>query len=93
MPFTTVSNVSLNQGNGNPDPYYFHPDDTNIILGQFGANGTTILKIIFDGKECYGQLGVNVDENNTVTVLNQPQHFVALACPPFNDAGGVFYPG
>lgn len=90
MPFTTVSRVSLNQGNGGTQQGAFYPEDVSIVVNQAGARGTTSVNAIVGGVETKVLIGVKSFEGGSEEWLADPGHLVALACPPHNQQGGLF---
>lgn len=93
MPFTTCSQASFNAGDGG-GPSYFHPEDISIVMSQPGALAVTCMNAIVSGVECKVLVAVSAfHENRTIAEkLDDQNHLMAIACPPFNKAGGIFEP-
>lgn len=92
MPITTKSKVFLAGPLTGGGPAYFHPEDVSIVMSQPGAVAVTVVDAIINNTQCRVMVAVQeFDENGVILkVLDDADHLVAVGCPPFNKAGGVF---
>ena len=75
------------------EDFYFHPTDVERVMAQEGAEKQLIVRIRgkSTGKEGFGLIGATVDTKGDVEVkLNGDNHFLALACYPWNEQGDTF---
>ena len=94
MPFTTCSQASFDVGNGGDVPSYFHPEDISIIMSQPDAIAATCRNAIVSGTACKVLVAVTgFNPDGTISgILDDENHLMAIACPPFNKKGGIFEP-
>ena len=74
---------------------FFYKKDIDLVWSQPGVEAVEIMKAVVDGQETLVMVGVKIykDQQNDMSVnqrLDQPHHFVALLCPPFQRQGGEY---
>ena len=93
MAFTSISKISLNQGNGGPQGI-FYDEDTAAVLNQLSsngvrANGTMLFNAVnlTGDKQFKAQVAVVMLNGAVNEMLTESHHWAAIACPPYNKPG------
>ena len=99
MPVTTISKITLDQGDGGPSSNVFYPKDITIVLSQPDVIAVKCFNAMAGNPPKPGRVLVGVtdivyaaDGKTIVSTVNLvgPNNFAAMGCPPYNDQGGEY---
>lgn len=89
-------------GDGGPSKGYFHPEDVAIVMSQkrLNADGSideaevaVVVNAVVSNRDCKVLLAASgKGSNGYESLFDDPDHLVALLCPPYTEEGGIFRP-